>query len=72
MLERFVSRWTISTRTNGRDGLHELVLLQLEEDGGFSSSIQPKSHHADLHLWTDVDSVVLQIISTRQSQAGTS
>lgn len=49
----------ISKRTNGRDGLHELVLLQLEEDGGFSSSIQPKSHYTDLHLWTDVDSVVL-------------
>lgn len=57
--------------TNGRDWLHELILLQLEEDGGFSSSIQPKSHDTDLHLWTDVDSVVLQIFSARLLQAET-
>ena len=46
--------------TDGRDGLHELILLQFEEDGGFSSSIQPQSDHADLHLRTDVDPVVLK------------
>lgn len=62
---------TVSKHTNGRDGLHELILLQLEEDGGFSSSIQPKSHYTDLHLWTDVDSVVLQIFSTRLLHNGT-
>lgn len=46
--------------TDGWDGLHELILLQFEEDGGFSSSIQPQSDHADLHLRTDVDPVVLK------------
>lgn len=46
--------------TDGWDGLHELILFQLEEDGGFSSSIEPKSYHADLHLWTNMDPVVLK------------
>lgn len=46
--------------TNGWDGLHELILFQLEEDGGFSSSIQSESYYTDLHLWTNVDTVVLQ------------
>lgn len=46
--------------TDGRDGLHELVLFQLEEDGGFSGSVQTESHDPDLHLWTDVDPVVLK------------
>lgn len=46
--------------TDGRDGLHELILFQLEEDGGFPSSIQPQSHHADLHLRTNMHPVVLE------------
>lgn len=46
--------------TDGRDRLHELVLLQLEEDGGFARSVQPEGHHADLHLRPDVDPVVLE------------
>lgn len=45
--------------TDGRDGLHELILLQLKEDGGFPRSVQPQRHDPDLHLWTDVDPVVL-------------
>lgn len=49
--------------TDGRDGLHELILLQLKEDGGFPRSVQPQSHDTDLHLWTNVDPVVLHIPS---------
>lgn len=49
----------VNTRTNSWDGLHELVLFQLEEDGGFPGSIEPQGHDADLHLWADVDPVVL-------------
>lgn len=49
--------------TNGGDGLHELVLFELEQDGGFSCSVEPESHNPDLHLWTNVHSVVLK---TRQ------
>lgn len=46
--------------TNRRDRLHELVLFEFEEDGGFSGSIQTQSHNADLHLGTYVDPVVLE------------
>lgn len=45
--------------TDGWDGLHELVLLELEEDGGLPCAVQPQRYHPDLHLWTDVDAVVL-------------
>lgn len=45
--------------TDGWDGLHELVLLELEEDGGLPCAVQPQCYHPDLHLWTDVDPVVL-------------
>lgn len=51
---------TLTLLTNRRDRLHELVLFQLEEDGGFAGAVQPQSHHADLHLGTDVDPVVLE------------
>lgn len=50
----------IGALTNRRDRLHELVLFELEEDGGFSGSIQTQSHNADLHLRTYVDPVVLE------------
>lgn len=49
----------IAALTNRRDRLHELVLFELEEDGGFSGSVQTQSHNADLHLGTYVDPVVL-------------
>lgn len=52
--------------TNGRDGLHELILFQLEEDGGFPSSVQPQCHHPDLHLWTNMHPVVLKPKRTHQ------
>lgn len=45
--------------TDGWDGLHELILLELKEDGGLPCTIQPQCHDPDLHLWTDVHPVVL-------------
>lgn len=59
-------RSLVRALTDGRDRLHELVLLQLEEDGGFSGSVQPQSHHADLHLRTDMDPVVLEQTERRR------
>lgn len=46
--------------TDGRDGLHEFILLQLKKDGGLSRPVESQSHDSDLHLWADVDSVVLK------------
>lgn len=56
----FLPLFPLGALTDRRDRLHELVLFQLEEDGGLSGSVQPQSHHADLHLRTDVDPVVLE------------
>lgn len=50
----------IGALTDRRDRLHELVLFELEEDGGFPGSIQTQSHNADLHLRTYVDPIVLE------------
>lgn len=37
-----------SSHTNGGDSRHDLPQLQLVEDGGFTSSVQP--HHQNPHL----------------------
>lgn len=56
--------------TDGWDGLHELILLELEEDGGLPCTIQPQCHHPDLHLWTDVHPVVLNTTMTISMKCG--
>lgn len=57
--------------TDGWDGLHELVLLELEEDGGLPCAVQPQCNHPDLHLWTDVDPVVLNSPNDNINEMGT-
>lgn len=55
--------------TYSGDGLHELVLLQFEEDGGFSCTIQPQRHHPDFHLGADVYTVILEHSSVQYGSA---
>ena len=50
----------LDVEPDGRDGLDELVLLQLEEDRRLAGSVQSQGYNSHLDFGSDVDSIILK------------
>ena len=57
---------SLDVEADGGDGLHELVLLQLEQDGRLAGAVQTQGNDSHLDLGADVDPVILEINSLEE------